>query len=180
MKYPRLPVKCHAWSRDTQNQHPAPAPGMLPLYSVPTDIATLWRWSTRKYSCSIICLSIWKTLPEGLTTLCLFWFELPCLQMSLTGNRPSLLVDKPQVLRLKQAKPCWVKKFSGFETLRIIWKSGLSVPLLYLSDYPSQCQSLVKHLRTHSIHLAGPHVIIFFQIVTIMSTEGTITAHTIN
>lgn len=63
---------------------------------------------------------------------------------------------------MKQAKPCWVKKFSALETFRIIWKSGLSVPLLYPSDYPSQCQSLVKHLRTHSIHLAGPHVIIFF------------------
>lgn len=66
------------------------------------------------------CLSIWNTLPEGLKTLYLFWFELPCLQMSLTGNRPPLLVDKPQVLRLKQAKPCWVKKFSGLETFRII------------------------------------------------------------
>lgn len=125
------------------------------------------------------CLTIWKTLPEGLK-LCLFWFELPGMQMSLTGNRPSLLVDKPQLLSLKQAKPCWVKKFSGLETFKIIWKSGLSVPLLYHSDYPSQCQNLVKHLKTRSIHLAGPHVIIFLQIVTIMSTEGTITAHTVH
>lgn len=122
------------------------------------------------------CLIMWKTLPEGLKTIFLFWFELPWIQMSLTGNRPSLLVDKPQVLRLKKANPCRVTKLnSGLETFKIIWKLGLSVLPLSPSDYPSQCRSLVKHPRTYSIHLAGPHVIIFFEIVTTMSTEDTIT-----
>lgn len=46
------------------------------------------------------------------------------------------------------------------------------------SGYSSQYQSLVKYLRTYSIHVAGPHVVIFFEMATIMSTEGTITADT--
>lgn len=101
--------------------------------------------------------------------------------MSLTRNRPSLLVDKPQVLWLKQANPCRVTKLNGsLETFRILLKLGLSVLPFSPSDYPLQCRSCVKQPRTYKIHLAGPHLIIFFEIVTLIVTEGTVTAGTIH
>lgn len=113
--------------------------------------------------------------------LFLFRFELPWIQMSLTGNRPSLLVDKPQVLWLKQANPCRAIKLNGsLETFRIILKLGLSVLPFFPSDYPFQWQSCVKQPRIYKIHLAGPHLTTFFEIITITVTEGTVPAETIH
>lgn len=105
--YPRLPVKCHARSRDTPNQHQHWECCHCTQY-----LQTLPRFEDDQrgniLAASGHCLSTWKTLPEGLKTLYLFRFELPCLQMSLTGNRPSLLVDKPQVLPWsKQSSAEW-------------------------------------------------------------------------
>jgi len=91
------------------------------------------------------------------------WFGLLWRQITLTGNRPPLLVDGPRVLWLKQINPPRATTLnSRFGTIRVVWKYDLSV-----------LRSPVIDTRTDSTALPSFHHILWDCLYNVHQRLGT-------